>query len=84
MIQIAFEVGCHLNVHGWRDGCYHTAERIVSLRDETGEDVVFVGCQQQFFNRKPHALGNITGKDVAEITGRNRKTDRLMPGIRYP
>ena len=82
VIQVALEVGGHLDIHGGRDGLHHAAEGIVTLVDEAGQDVVLVGRQQQFLNRQPHALGDVAGKDVAEIAGRHRKTDRLT--VRNP
>ena len=84
IIQITFKIASHLDVHGGaacRHDCRH---RIIPLGYKTGEQIVFIGCQDKFADcsGRQKILGNIAGENITEIAGRNGKIDAAVPGLR--
>ena len=57
-----------------------TARVIGAGTDEVCQHVIFIGRADQTAHGQPHALGIVTGKDVAEVAGRNAEVHWLAPG----
>ena len=69
VVEEAFEVAGHLNVHGGGRRAADLAPTVAAGSEELGQDVVFVGGDDQAFDGKAHALGHEAGEHVAEIAG---------------
>ena len=76
--QQAFEIRRDLDVHRRRLRGAGPAQLVGAARQRAGENVVFVGGDDQPLDRQAHALGDIAGEDVAEIAGRNGEGHRAM------
>ena len=74
--QETFEIAGDLNIHGRADGLMHITTPIHARVKEYRENVVFVGCENEFVHRQPHALREITGEDVAEVASRHAEIHR--------
>ncbi len=75
IVKIALEIGGGLDIHGRTGGLHDLAQGIFALVDESGEDVIGVGGQDELADRalRQHPLGDVAGKDIAEIAGRHRE-----------
>ena len=71
----ALEIRRHLDVHRRRGGRAHVAQFVGAGRERACQDVVDIGGDAQAPDRQAHALGDIAGEDVAEISGRHGEVD---------
>ena len=53
---------------------------VVAGVEEAGQDVVFVGREDEATDRQPHTVGHIPGEDVPEISGRHGKLNAAGTG----
>ncbi len=77
VVEPAFEIAGDLDVHRGIDRGDHLSLGIDAGMEEPGQDVVFVGGQDQAADGKAHPLGIPAGEDVAEIA---RGDGELDPG----
>ncbi len=83
IIQIALKITRHLDIHGRAQrGLYRPTPVHTGIK-KPGQNVVFVRCQNQPADRQPHARGQISRKNVAEITRRHHDPDRAPAGSRH-
>src|SRR5210317_591697 len=77
VIKITLKITRYLNIHGGAAGGHDPGDRIISPGDETGEQIVFVGCQDQFSDcaLREDVFGNITCKDIPKIPSWYCKVD---------
>ena len=73
--QQPLEIRRHLDVHRRRRGRHHLAQLVGAGGERAHQDVVDVGRDHQPVDRQAHALGDIAGEHVAEISGRHREGD---------
>ena len=70
-VQHALQVRADEDVHRWRDG---REERAVAVVDAGGQEVsknvVLVARDDELGDGQTHALGIVTGQDIAKVTGR--------------
>mmetsp|Transcript_9663 Transcript_9663/g.27087 ORF Transcript_9663/g.27087 Transcript_9663/m.27087 type:complete len:269 (-) Transcript_9663:551-1357(-) len=79
--QIPLKVTGNADIHRRADGLVDAVSVIFSLGEESVEDIVLVGRNNQLANGKAHLLGIVTGKDVAEVASGDGKVDRLNKGV---
>ena len=76
----AFEIAGDLDVHGGVDGGHDLALGVDAGVVEAGEDVVFVGGEDEASDGEAHALGVPAGEDVAEVAGGDGELDGAGAG----
>ena len=79
--QIALKVTGHADIHRRTDRFVDIVPMIFTLGEESVEDVVLIGRNNQPANGKAHLLGIKSGKDVAEVASGDGKVDRLHEGV---
>ena len=73
--QESLEVRRDLDVHRRRGCRLDGAHFVATGLQGASKDVVVVRGDHQPLDGQPHALGDVAGKDVTEVSSRNRKGD---------
>ena len=81
MEQVSLKVTGNADIHGRADRLVDIVSVILTLGEESVEDIVLIGRNNQPANGKAHLLGVKSGKDVAEVAGGDGKVDRLHEGV---
>ena len=71
--QKALKVARDHNIHTRRQALLQGASTVIIIADTAMENIVLVGGNYQLLYRQTHFVSQVTGKDVAEITGGHRK-----------
>ena len=79
--QVSLKVTGNADIHRWADRLVDIVPVILTLGEESVEDIVLIGRNNQPANGKAHLLGVKPGKDVAEVASGDGKVDRLDEGV---
>ena len=78
--QIALEIARNQNVHARRERVAQRRGRVLVAADQTVQDVVLVGGDDQPLHRQAHRAGEIAGVDVAEVSRGHGEGNRPLRG----
>lgn len=81
MEQVSLKVTGNADIHGRADRLVDIVSVILTLGEESVEDIVLIGRNNQPANGKAHLLGVKSSKDVAEVASGDGKVDRLHEGV---
>jgi len=73
VVQVPFEVRADAYVHARGYRLAYVLPVVLPPAEETVQDVVLVRCDYEVAHGQPHALGVVTGEDVAEVARRDRE-----------
>ena len=78
MVQQTFQIAGDQNIHRRRIGQVKFSIDIVNTRiEEVRQDLVLIGCTDEFLHRNSHLAGVISRQDISKVSGRHHDINRI-------